>query len=80
VAAGVTIDDVDDGPQIDPLGNLVAGAIAFFTGDGTYDSDDVYGALAGRHSDAAGKVPPRSTAVTGAATNRARTQRDRQLQ
>ena len=57
MAAGVTIDDVDDGPQVDPLGNLVAGAIAFFTGDGTYDSDDVYGALTGRHSDAAGKVP-----------------------
>ena len=38
-----------------------AGPVASFTGDGAYDRDDVYGAVAERHPDAAVVVPPRAS-------------------
>jgi hypothetical protein len=56
------------------------GPIASFTGDGAYDRDDVYGAVAERLPDAAVIVPPRSTAVPSQAANTAPTPRDRHLQ
>ena len=37
--------------------------VASFTGEGAYDREDVYGAVAERHPEAAVIVPPRATAV-----------------
>ena len=59
VAAELTTNEVDDGSQVGPLLDQVAGPVASFTGDGAYDRDDVYGAVAERHPDAAVVVPPR---------------------
>src|SRR3712207_7543915 len=46
-----------------------------FTGDGAYDRDDVYAAVAARHPDAGVVVPPRSSAVPGEAAETAPTDR-----
>ena len=80
VAAELTTNEVDDGSQVAPLLDQVAGRIASFTGDGAYDRDDVYGAVAERHPDAAVVVPPRATAVPSEAAETAPTQRDRHLE
>src|SRR4051812_14610041 len=80
MAAELTINDVDDGSQVGPLLDQVAGPIASFTGDGAYDRDDVYDAVAERHPEAAVIVPPRSSAVPSETANTAPTQRDRHLQ
>ena len=53
--------------------------MASLTGDGAYDRDDVYAAVAARHPAAAGVVPPRANAVPSAAAESAPTQRDRHL-
>src|SRR3954467_13921410 len=50
-----------------------------FTGDGAYDRDDVYDAVAERHPDAAVIVPPRATAVPSDAADTAPTQCDQHL-
>ena len=55
----------------------VEGPVASFTGDGAYDRDDVYGAVAERHPDAAVVVPPRRDAVPSETAETAPTQRDR---
>src|SRR5205823_1642725 len=70
----------DDGFQVGALLDQATGPIASFTGDGAYDRDDVYEAVAERHPDAAVIVPPRSTAVPSDTANTAPTQRDRHLQ
>ena len=44
VASELTTHDVDDGSQVGPLLDQVAGPLASFTGDGAYDRTDVYGA------------------------------------
>jgi hypothetical protein len=75
VAAELTTNDVDDGSQVRPLLNRAAGPVASFTGDGAYDRDDVYGAVAERYPDAAVIVPLRSRA----AVETAPTQRDKHL-
>ena len=62
-AAELTTNDVDDGSQVGPLLDQVEGAVASFTGDGAYDREDVYGAVAERHPEAAVVVPPRKDAV-----------------
>src|SRR5215217_1958962 len=80
VAATLTTHDVDDGSQVGPLLDQVAGQIASFTGDGAYDQDGVYASVAERYPDAAIIVPPRSTAVPSATAESAPTQRDRHLQ
>ena len=49
----------DDGSQVGPLLDRSTGPVASFTGDGAYDREDVYGAVAERHPDAAVVVPPR---------------------
>jgi Transposase DDE domain len=76
IMAELTINDVDDGSQVGPLLDQVTGPVASFTGDGAYDRDDVYEAVAERHPDAAVIVPPRSTAVPSDTANTAPTQRD----
>src|SRR5215210_517705 len=53
VAATLTTHDVDDGSQVGPLLDQVAGPVASFTGDGAYDQDGVYASGAERHPEAA---------------------------
>jgi Transposase DDE domain len=69
----------DDGSRVGPLLDRVAGLVASFTGDGAYDREDVYGAVAERHPEAAVVVPPRSSAVPSEAAETVPTQRDRHL-
>src|SRR6185312_8322895 len=66
IAADLTNKDVDDGSQVGPLLEQIAGPVASFTGDGAYDRDDVYREVCQRHPDAAVIVPPRSSAVPSA--------------
>jgi DDE family transposase len=79
MATELTTNDIDDGSRVGPLLDQVAGPIASFTGDGAYDRDDVYDAVAERHPEAAVIVPPRATAVPSDTANTAPTQRDRHL-
>jgi hypothetical protein len=61
------------------LGQVEA-PVASFTGDGAFDRDDVYAAVAARHPDAAVIVPPRSSAVPSEVAETAPTQCDAYLQ
>ena len=63
VAASLTTKEVDDGAEVGPLLDQIAGAVASFTGDGGYDQDRVYASVTERHPAAAVIVPPRATAV-----------------
>src|SRR4051812_36108622 len=49
VASVLTPHDGDDGSQVGPLLDQVAGPIASFTGDGAYDQDGVYASVGERH-------------------------------
>jgi Transposase DDE domain len=80
IAAKLTSKDVDDGSQVGPLLEQIAGPVASFIGDGGYDRDDVYREVCQRHPAAAVIVPPRSSAVPSATAESAPTQRDRHLQ
>ena len=80
VIAKLTANDVDDGSQVGPLLDQVAGPTAPFTDGGADDRDDVYSAVIERYSDAAVIVPPRSSAVPSETAESAPTQRDRHLQ
>jgi Transposase DDE domain len=80
VASALTSKDVDDGAQVGALLDQIADPVASFTGDGAYDQDAVYAAVAERHPDAAVIVPPRTTAVPSGTAETAPTQRDRHLQ
>jgi hypothetical protein len=80
VAAALTTNDVDDGSQVGPLLDQIDGPIASFTGDGAYDQDGVYSAVAARHPEAAVIVPPRSNAVPSETAETAPTPRDWHLQ
>jgi hypothetical protein len=80
IAAELTGKDIDDGSQVGPLLEQVAGSVASFTGDGAYDRDDVYREVCQRHPDAAVIVPPRSGAVPSATAETAPTKRDQHLQ
>ena len=53
--------------------------MASFTGDGAFDRDDVYAAIAARHPGADVVVPPRSRAVPSDAAETAPTRRDAHL-
>jgi len=78
-AAELTGHETDDGSRVGPLLDQLDGAVASFTGDGAYDRDDVYGAVAARHPEAAVVVPPRTGAVPSEAAETEPTQRDRHL-
>jgi hypothetical protein len=80
IAAELTSNGVDDGSQVGPMLEQIAGPVASFTGDGAYDRDDVYREVSQRHPEAAVIVPPRSSAVPSAAAETAPTKRDRHLQ
>jgi len=73
IAADLTSNDVDDGSQVGPLLEQIAGPAASFTGDGAYDRDAVYREVCQRHPDAAVIVPPRSSAVPSATAETAPT-------
>ena len=78
-ASALTSKDVDDGAGIGALLDHITDPVASFTGDGAYDQDTVYAAVAERHPDAAVIVPPRTTAVPSGRVETAPTQRDRHL-
>ncbi len=80
VAAALTGREADDGAQVGPLLDQVAGPVASITGDGAYDQDRVYASVAQRHPDAAIIVPPCSTAVPSKMAEREPTQRDHHVQ
>jgi DDE family transposase len=80
VASALTGRDADDGAQVGPLLDQVAGPVASFTGDGAYDQGGAYDSLAQRHPEAAAIVPPRATAVPSGIAATAPTRRDRHLQ
>src|SRR3954465_1999790 len=78
-AVELTGHDVDDGSRVGPLLDQVDDPLASFTGDGAYDREDVYGAVAERHPEAAVIVPPRRDAVPSDTAETAPTQRDQHL-
>ena len=78
-ASALTDRDADDGSQVGPLLDQVDGPVSSVTGDGAYDRDDVYTAVAIRHPEAAVIVPPRANAVPSEAAETAPTQRDAHL-
>jgi hypothetical protein len=80
VVSDLTTKDVDDASQVGSLLGQVAGSVASFTGDGAYDQDGVYRAVADHQPEAAVIVPPRATAVPSATAASEPTQRDRHLQ
>ena len=80
VAATLTNKERDDGAEVGPLLDQVAGPVASFTADGAYDQEGVAATVAGRHPEAVIIVPPRSTAVPSETAETEPTQRDRHLQ
>src|SRR5690242_7423278 len=78
-AVELTTSEADDGSRVGPLLDQLEGAVASFTGDGAYDREDVYGAVAERHPEAAVVVPPRRDAVPSGTAETAPTQRDLHL-
>src|SRR3954451_2481635 len=78
-AVAVTGHQAGDGSGVGPLLDQVDDPVASFTGDGAYDREDVYGAVAERHPEAAVVVPPRRDAVPSGTAETAPTQRDRHL-
>ena len=78
-AVELTTNDVDDASRVGPLLDQVDGPIASVTGDGAYDQDGVYGAVAARHPEAAVVVPPRASAVPSGTAETEPTRRDRHL-
>jgi Transposase DDE domain len=78
-AVELTTSEADDGSRVGPLLDQVEDPVASFTGDGAYDREDVYGAVAERHPEAAVVVPPRRDAVPSGTAEIAPTQRDRHL-
>jgi hypothetical protein len=79
VASALTDKDADDGSQVGPLLDRIDDPVASFTGDGAFDRDDVYAAVAARHPEADVVVPPRSGAVPSDAAETAPTRRDAHL-
>ena len=80
VAAALTSPEADDAAQVGPLLEQIGGTVASFTGDGAYDQEGVYDAVAQRHPDAAVIIPPRSDAVLSETAATRPTQRDGHLQ
>src|SRR3954452_19322116 len=78
-AVELTTSEADDGSRVGALLDQLEGAVAAFTGDGAYDREDVYDAVAERHPEAAVVVPPRKGAVPSGTAETAPTRRDRHL-
>jgi hypothetical protein len=79
MASALTTKEVDDGAQVGPMLEQITNPLASFMGDGAYDQDGVYAAVADRHPDAAVIVPPRATAVPSPTADTAPIQRDGHL-
>ncbi len=79
LASALTGREADDGSRVGPLLDRTDGSVASFTGDGAYDRDDVYAAVAVRHPGADVVVPPRSGAVPSGTAETAPTRRDAHL-
>lgn len=60
----LTPDDVGDVSAVADLLDQIEGPVGSMTGDGAYDGQVVYDAVAKRHPEAAVIIPPRSTAVS----------------
>ena len=73
-AVELTGHETDDGSRVGPLLDQVTSPVASFTADGAYDREDVSGAVAARHPEAAVVVPPGSSAVPSEAAETAPTQ------
>ena len=80
VAAALTGREADDGAQVGPMLDQVAGPVASVTGDGAYDQARVYARVAQRHPEAAIIIPPCSTAVPSKMAESEPTQRDCRVQ
>ena len=80
LASELTTHDVDDGSQVGPLLDQIAGPLASVVGDGADDQVGVDGTVTGRHPEADVIVPPRSTAVLREDGEATPTQRDRHRQ
>jgi hypothetical protein len=80
VASVLTDHDTDDGSQVGPLLDQIAGPVASFTADGAFDREDVYAGVVQRHPAADVIVPPRSSAVRSEAAKTAPTRRDRYIE
>jgi Transposase DDE domain len=57
LASELTMSDVDDGSQVDPLLDQITGPLASLTGDGAYDQAGVYDTVGNRHPEAQVVVP-----------------------
>ena len=79
MASALISKEADDGAQTGALLGQITGPMASVTGDGTYDQDAVYAAVAERHP-AAVIVPPRTTAVPSGTADIAPTERDHHFQ
>jgi len=75
-----TSKEVDDAAELGPLLDQVEEPLAAVIADGAYDQDNVYDTVAEHSAEAAGVVPPRSTAVLSASAETDPTQRDRHIQ
>ena len=80
VAAALTSPEADDAAQVGPLRDQISRTATSFTGDGAYDQEDVYDAVAQPHPAAAVIIPPRSDAVPSETAATTPTQRDGHLQ
>ncbi len=80
VAAALTSPEADDAAQVGPWLEQIDEAVASFTGDGAYDQEGVYDAVAQCHPDATVIIPPRSDAVLSETAATTPTQRDGHLQ
>jgi hypothetical protein len=76
VAVELTPDDVGDVSEVPDLLDQIDAEVASVTGDGAYDGEAVYDAVAERHPSATVIIPPRATSVAGETTA---TQRDQHL-
>jgi hypothetical protein len=76
-AVELTPDDVGDVSAVADLLDQIDGSVGSMTGDGAYDGEVVYDAVAKRHPEATVIIPPRSTAVSSKGPA---TQRDKHLE
>lgn len=80
LASELTTHDVDDGSQVGPLLDQIAGPLASVVGDGADVQVGVDGTVTGRHPEADVIVPPRPMAMLREDVEATPTQRDRHLQ
>lgn len=80
VAVTLTTNSEGDASQVGPLLTQTTGPIDTVMADGAYDGEPTYQKVAERDHDATVVIPPRVTAVPGAAADTEPTQRDEHIQ